>query len=99
MKIHSYLGYDATKITENFSVAFSWRLSQGVFFQCGGFIAFWRNIVLICLEIQHGIAMKFKNFFQTELFFLFQWKNFPFQVVSSPHSKSCLNLQHHENPT
>ena len=32
VKIHSYLGYDATKITENFSVAFSWRLSQGFIF-------------------------------------------------------------------
>ena len=45
--------HDATKITENFSVAFSWRLSQGCRLSIyGGFRHFWRTLVLICLEIQ-----------------------------------------------
>ena len=61
----------------------------------GKLVAFFKFRPLATLRI----PLKFKNFFQTELFFQFQWKNFPFQVVSSPHSKSCLNLQHHENPT
>ena len=82
IKIHSYLGYDATKITENFSVAFSWRLSQGFIFQCGGFRAFWRNLVLICLEIQHGIAAastwNLKISSRQNCFFNFNGKIFPF---------------------
>ena len=60
-----------------------------LFFQCGGFRAFWRNLVLICLEIQHGIApspsmhrleaLKYKNFFQN-CFFNFNGKFFPFRL-------------------
>ena len=97
IKIHSYLGYDATKITENFSVAFSWRLSQGFIFQCGGFRAFWRNLVLICLEIQHGIAAastwnqdapqypawNLKISSRQNCFFNFNGKFFPFRLFQA----------------
>ena len=66
-KINSFwdMMHDATKITENFSVAFSWRLSsQGCRLSIyGGFRHFWRTLVLICLEIQlnstlHGFVLR-----------------------------------------
>ena len=59
--------HDATKITENFSVAFSWRLSQGCRLSTyGGFRHFWRTLVLICLEIQlnstlHGFVLRWER--------------------------------------